>query len=822
MPVAWLSVDEDDTADGLRSHLALAFDHAGVDTRGAARADASGPQVLRPLVGALSEPRKPCLLVLDDLERLRNRDAVELVNLALRATPGNLRFALGCRELPEGLDIAGLVAAGDVVSATSEELRFSADDIASFFGNRLSTPDLATVVAESDGWPIAVRMARNAGRVGTPTLASCGHGREGAASRIQRRLWRDLSVEDRDFVLDAALFEWMDAELLDEVLEAPNSLRRLSAMESLGGLLQTTDTHPAHVRLHPLVRERAATRRFSETPARYRRIHRAAAAALAERGHVIDALRHAAETGDPALSAGIALRAGGLHVWVAHGSGALRAAVRHLSAQALAAHPRVALMRSVVLAISGDLNRARATCDSAAKQAAGMVPLSAEETADCRADEHIARGLINLLGCRSTGYLADREAALDFASQDTAARGLFKLVVSASLNEAGRCHEALAWAERARTDIDQASLKLMPMLDYQSGLACMGLGRTLDAVAWYRRALSDARNGGLDDSGIALFGEILLAEVQAERFASTSSEQPPPVTLEELSRCGAWFQVYVACIGARAEAVRAGAGLDAAVALVEAACDFARRTARTALEQTFSALHVTLLATDGHAGEAARVWRLANLPDGAAGCLDFDNQRWRQTESLALAHLDLLIARGDLAPARAFAADLLDTAAQRDMLRTRMRALARAMRLECLAGDAARATARVAEYLRLFRQADYAQPLALRGDIALPLLHGLADVHPDGAELEPEARALIGRIAGEPEAGPPALNQAELDVLTQLAAMPDHRIAEQVGLSYNGVRYRIGRIFTKLGVRNRHDAIRKARSLSLLPPDGNP
>ena len=490
----------------------------------------------------------------------------------------------------------------------------------------------------------------------------------------------------------------------------------------------------------------------------------------------------------------------------------------------LATHPRIALMRSVVLAISGELDDARRICDSASARTAELPSMSPEEAADCRADELIVRGMINMFACRRTGYQATFKAADRFAAEDSAPRSLFKLGHSSSNNEAGRFRDALAWAERARTDLDQTSLNLLPLIDYQSGLACMGLGRPRDALAWYRRGLADSRKGRLGDVGTRLFGEILLAELEVERFASVQSGEIPPVSAPELSRLGAWFQVYNACIGVRAEAALAGAGLDSAIALVADACDFARRTARTALEQAFSALHVTLLATGGRGDEAAREWRLANLPDDAAECLDIDNQRWRLTEAVATARLDLLIARGDTVPARAFAADFIDMAAGRNMLRTRMRVLARAMRLEFLAGDAARATEHLAVYLRLYRKADYAVSLRREREIALPLLGRFAEDHPDGAELVPEAAAATDRITAPvpvPGIRSSGLNPAEQDVLARLAAMPDRRIAEELGLSYNGVRYRIGRIFDKLGVRNRYDATHKARSLGYLPPDDN-
>ena len=65
----------------------------------------------------------------------------------------------------------------------------------------------------------------------------------------------------------------------------------------------------------------------------------------------------------------------------------------------------------------------------------------------------------------------------------------------------------------------------------------------------------------------------------------------------------------------------------------------------------------------------------------------------------------------------------------------------------------------------------------------------------------------------------PRLTERENAVLRLLDAEPDKRIAARLGLSVRGVRYRIERVFAKLGVRRRADAVRRARALGLLGPD---
>ena len=65
---------------------------------------------------------------------------------------------------------------------------------------------------------------------------------------------------------------------------------------------------------------------------------------------------------------------------------------------------------------------------------------------------------------------------------------------------------------------------------------------------------------------------------------------------------------------------------------------------------------------------------------------------------------------------------------------------------------------------------------------------------------------------------PQALNTRELDVLVRMEYQRDKAIAAALGLTYDGVRYRVRSIFAKLGTSRRHDAVRRARALGILPP----
>lgn len=836
--VAWLSVDEEVDADGFADNLAVALEQAGIDTtrrdKGAKRTTAPKPAQgaatsavyrVRSLIDVVERTGSTCMLALDEMERLVNPGAVGLLNVLLREAPPRLHFAFAMRERPTGLDTAHFIAEAQVETLSSDDLRFSRAEIAGFFGGDLTRARLAEVAEQSAGWPIALRILRNAGTddSGVPV----GEG-DAAAAWIDTRLWRGVSKDDRDFVLDLSLLDWIDADLADAVCRTPNAMRRLTSMQTLAGLLQTLGDTPPVVRLHPLIREHCAARRFAEDAERFRAIHRAAAQRLAGRRDFVGAMRHATESGDPQLPIDIARQADGAMLWVTQGFGRLRALDAYVTA-AMLEHPRLALLRGMVLAVSGDIDEASRLINDVAART-GMSALSGDSPVDPPLlwELALAGSALSYFACRELADRAIMDAwtsrALRAAGQDGVRNAGAKFGRAFAENEAGCFEQALEWADGARAEMGSASFVISPQIDYMSGVACMALGRADAAGRWFEAGLRDARTRRIGDSATVLFGEILQAELDIERSAGAPTLRPPAVEPQALAECGAWFDVYAASIGGLAElALLDDDGEDRGLAVLEGGRDFARHTRRTALALLCSALRVSLLARAGRVREAAREWRRDDLPDDDPSGLELEGRRWREVEALALVRLDLLTAHGDVEDAQRMVDATLEAAAQRRMRRTAMRILARAVRLEAQAGAADRAMQRVCEYLRCFAETDYARPMAREREFALPLLERIASGDTPHADEAPAARrlrdAMTASMMPENRVGPVALTSAELDVLVRLATHTDQQIATEFGLSYSGVRYRIARVFGKLGARSRDDALHKARSLGMLPPE---
>ena len=834
VPVAWLSFDEQDGAVQTATYLALAFERAGVGSFGsldeghasdasAVEYDSQSGYRINRLIRAIERHAESCVLALDDVDRLRKPEAVAVLNDLMSRAPRNLRFAMAFRERPTGLDIAMFILEGRGETIGAEDLRFSDTDIVRFFETKPTRRELATLRENTAGWPIALRLYRNARQAGT-RLERIGGGLETISAWIESRLWRGLTAEDRDFVLDISLFDWIDFRLIDEATGGQHSRRRIDSMQSLNGLLQSTGGGDASLCLHPLIRQYCANRRYQEDPERYVFLHRRIARALARRGHVLEALRHGSEAGDSRLVGEIAESAGGIKLWIERGFDALCSMDGWLTPEVVASYPRLALVRSVVLAMKGQLEEARRVYHAASLDTAGFT-CSPDGTEDAmlQTDHLIVLGVLLVLGCnvltRYEAVIAQASRTVRMDDMEPVTSGMLSHGYCVLLNEMNDFDRAAEWRERARSYLGHNTRYMSPHIEFQAGLVAVAHGRTQEAADCYDRALKVARAGHLGDATTVLLGEILLAELELERGAGYPDNRPPCAAPSLLVESGAWFDIFAANTDVSVEVALLDGKQDEALAIVERGREHARSTERIALVRYLSALRVSLLVRGRRVDDAGRAWRGDRLPNDSGECLDLKTHRWRDVETVASARLRLLTACEEYESAREFANDWRTLASERGLLRMRMRALALSVRLEHQAGDAERATGHLLEYLQLFAEADFLWPLSREQDIALPMLDRVANAHrpqPVADVASAVAHAIRAANESNPDWGKPMLTPREMDVLARLESKVDNDIASELRLSYHGVRYRIRCIFAKLGARGRFDAVLRARELGIL------
>ena len=824
VPTAWVSLDEQDEAEALDIYIAFACHDAGLDLLNVSDPD---PVDVRPVrrvelvVREIQALGSPFVIAFDELERLRDPASASVLELLLQRGPSNLHLAIACRRIPDSLDVAGAVLEGRAEVLTTEQLRFSKSEVARFFNLRLSRRQLAAEVERSVGWPFALQISR--GQLERGAEGGTGIARDLVENWIESRLFAGLARDDRDFLLDVGLFDWLDAALLDEVLQRVDSMHRLESMRVLAGLLEPVGSGAARTRrLHPLVRRHCAERRRRENPQRFRAVNRRIAEALARRGDTVSAVRHAVDSGDPELAGRILERAGGVRLWIREGFVPIRAADRHLSGDTVATRPRLALVRCLVLLMSRRLEEARALFLEVTATSAAGVGDERDGDFELHVDACIVRGVMALYGAEPIGSDRVRGLSDDYV----------RLLESRRLDPValGHVQHALCVLHQLKAEFDAALERLAGARQYLAqsrhmsthaeilrGQVAMAQGRVRDAERHYRTARRMAGRNRVLDPMAPAGAEVMLQELALEcgRVSSAAELRGAPRAL--MASCVP-FSGFAAAGGLVIELVLRAGRTARALASADELLEHVRGVGLASLARYLAALRVSVLVEAGRVGEVERAWRLERLPEDSGGCVDLTGQSWREMEAVACARLRWLVASGRFDDGRRLARELRSVAVERCLRRTLMRALALSVVLEQRAGEPESAAGYLEEFLSLFAESPYAWPLMRERAICEPVVASFLDRNPD-SQCRESARSLLAAMRGVDDVRDLVLSERERAVLVRLGDQRDKQIAVALGLTVDGVRYHMRKLFTRLGVRTRADAVRRAGELGLIPDD---
>ena len=818
--VGWLSLDEDDTPSAFGSYIAYAFERAGLDLAAVAdRHDWMSSTIahrLGFLARAIERHRAPCLLALDEVERLP-RHTVGLVDLLLKRAPPNLHFVASFRSNP-GMDIAAHVLDGSATIVDASALRFSKHEIAQFFQGDLSRRKLAAVEKRTAGWPVALTVYRN--------LQVREAGPSGAATRsltsnfVGVRLLRDLSAEDRTFLMDLAVFDWIEADIVDEVLGSSDARLRIDALSALDGLLVRSDDDHAVRLLHPLVREYCVERLAVEAPERKRTLHARIARALHGRDLRTQAWRHARSAGDPRLAGELIESVGVLGLWARGGNTEITAADRFLTVQVMEAYPRLALLHCVYLKLTSKTDEAAALYEAVGRRTEGFTRDRDGGDADALFHDRLFAQAV-LGGGTSRLQREALEAALppsETTSSDdrssrfhSALRHTLHCGANYERNRFDECRRHGKWAHahlgaEARYSHIHVSVCL--------GLAAMAQGRVSEAADQYRSARQSARRFFSADRCLAATTEVVTIELDLERNREKAIQQRTLPGLDEL-RTG-WIDIYAAAIDVRAEFTFGRYGGEAVIKFLRHAIDDERAAGGQRIAHHLSALLASYLVLTGHGGDAAHLWRDSALPSSDADLLDLDGQSWRTMEVLSCARVRLLVDQGSYDAADELAEAISGVASAHGLVRTGLRSQALSMVVAYHADMPDLAVDRLAAYLRRVRDADYYRPLARDGRVSLSVLRRLLGRKPD-ADLREAAESLLASLDKRSATTEPEFSAREQEILAEVrGGRRNKEIAAQLGITEEGVRYHLKKIYRKTGVSGRSDAVRYALDKGIL------
>jgi LuxR family transcriptional regulator, maltose regulon positive regulatory protein len=298
--VIWIDAgDADAGPGGLFEAVWSALEIADLDVDPSAPSPprVGGPDA-RSLARMFSERPRELILVLDDLHEVRSRRTFSVLDQLIRLLPSNTTLVIASRWEPL-LHLNQLRTEGGMhelgptsLAMTPEEIRlvFEADGIPS------AEQRLAHLVEVTQGWPVAVRLARSA-------VASGGSlddvlGGDGSVGRIVGRYLADevfhrLPAEWRDVLACISILDQVHVGLARELSDNDRAPTILEEVAARTGLFTQLPTTPGWLRPHRLAQAYLRTTLEADGPQRVADLHDRAARWFIERGDLSSAIPHA-------------------------------------------------------------------------------------------------------------------------------------------------------------------------------------------------------------------------------------------------------------------------------------------------------------------------------------------------------------------------------------------------------------------------------------------------------------------------------------------------------------------------------------------------
>lgn len=645
--VAWLSLDEADAeVNRFLAYFILGLESVGLDLGGLSALahlqslDVRPQRTVASLLQALSRDGGRITMILDDYHRAAS-PAVDEVMMTLLERGGEwLHIVMASRNRP-AWPLAALKSRGLVHELEASDLVLSLEEASQILGPDLGSSALATVHAKTEGWAVAVQLARlwlargTGSAFGLPSFS--GRVAE-VAEYLAEQILDNMPQDCREFLLETSLLERFNADLADVARGRHDSAAILSRLTQFEALLVPLDANRSWFRYHPLLadflRPRLESRRADE-------IHRAAAGWLAQRDDLVSAVSHALEANDTNLGVSLVVQAGGWEIVLRKGIRYTESVLQLFDDVARRSEPELTMMHSYLQAKLGN-------------QALSMELLRLAQVSvrgDARLEHHfdIIEALVHSYFERFANiarWPVSGAEAQEVMPDDPLGQGTLLCVGAVGSLAWGGMNEAVEASRAARV---QMHLVASPLGEnYCLMHEALALAITGDFAA-SRRLVDEALalaeyNFGTDSTLKAIVG---CFKAQHLYWAGQWSESQPWIQdgQDTVEHTDGWLDVFAAAAEVSWRTGLRQHGLQRALMVLDKSAQLARDRGLQRLANLVQAWRVDLLAQCGLASEAQQEARAAGLD--AISWANSDNRfDWRRREATTLALARMQLATG--------------------------------------------------------------------------------------------------------------------------------------------------------------------------------
>jgi LuxR family maltose regulon positive regulatory protein len=848
-PVAWLSLDpEDSNPARFWRYVVVALDRAfgGIGERVLPLLSPvhvqSGQGVVTALINEFVAAPEELALVLDDYHTMQSQAIHDDMAFLLSHLPPQLHVVITSRTDPP-LPVARLRAAGQLAELRAADLRFTLQEssvlLREVWGLDLAPEALAALEGRTEGWAVGLQLAALALRE-RPDADAFLRAFAGTHRYVLDYLSEEVLERQpkrvRTFLLRSSILERLSGPICRAVTGDPDSQDILEGIERANLFLIPLDEERRWYRFHHLFADLLRARLQRAEAGRVPELHQRAAEWCEQHGLIDEAIHHALRSGDGTWAARLVEQ----HLGETLGRDERALLERWLSRlphETVRSRPALCLAEGLRQLFLGRLDAVERLLEQAERAVDhGQGPAEFGVLTEVGMVAEVAAA-IALLRSELAGVRGDpeqmaeyaRSALAEMAEDEHGPRFWARWLAEAEaewmrgrLAEAERASAELLAEGRAAPDPHPGMVAPFPLGQLQQER-----GRLTAALRTHREGLRLATQGARTSTYHAGLAHLGIAQVLYERNELDDARQHVGASFE-LGRQERWFREHERVASAWIHQALGEA--DSALEAMNEACRLQASPQANSHWYPARSERARLFLAQGQTPEAERWAEERALTEN-------DEVSYvRERDHLVLARV--LLARSD--PGRALRLlDRLDALAEsqgRQGSLIQIRAV-RSLALQS-AGDHQAALALLADALARGAPEGYLRVFLDEGPPMAALLHDLLagrrqeQVAPADAVPRDHLAHLVDAFeqAGLPIRPPVGrggvvvaglvepLSARELEVLGLLAAgAPNRAIAEQLVVTPATVKKHLSRLFDKLGVANRTQAVARARALGLLP-----
>jgi LuxR family maltose regulon positive regulatory protein len=834
---AWLSLDAyDNEPRRFLVHLVSSIQAARSDIGKealvylTANPDVLVEDVVGSLVHDFGTTNSPVVAFLDDFHEIRDRTIHAVMGFLLRYAPSNVRFVVGTRKDPH-LPIERLRVRGEVLEIGWNDLRFNVDETRDYLTEacrlQLSEDQVRDFRRRTEGWITGLQLAAMAfpGEEGADRF---GDSFSGAQRKITDYLldgvFRRQSPGVRQFLLKTAILDRLTSPLCNMLTGRRDGQQMIETLEEGNLFLFGLDDRRVWYRYHHLFAEFLRNRLRAEHPEEIAGLHDRASAWHEKNGYLPEAARYAV-AGQRIERAARLLETAGRELFRQGDFKELRRCVEALPEETVCRSPALCALHAWALGYLGEFDRARHRIECAENafsgraKPAGMDP---SEKASIRAELRVLRAVLGIIRTDEPDVTALRPDIVSLFPRDALVLRSYASIALGFASRAGgdlplalrHFQEALEVSEGANSSLVNLNARL------NIGIVTFLMGRNSEAEESFRKSIEIARERlWLRSIGAAFlrYG-LALALHDRNRLGEALKELSQAIEILEMSDA---FGFLGMALVERARTQILLGKRELAVADLARARQVARKHDVERVSFRADLLETRMGVQEKDLGKAERFLEAARLVSGG------ENLRGRTVfpekhEYFLVERLRVLLARERFGEAAKLAGRALRSALSAGRGRNAVEFLL----LQAVAWNGLsrpeKALAGLERALLLSRGEWIVRPFVDAGRELIPHLRQLKSRGRSRTAVSAILSALEDHgdpVAGERTAGgtSESFHHREVQIL-ELASqgLRNREIGKHLFLSGETVKWYMKRLFCKLGVRTRTEAVASARTLGLL------